>query len=911
MPKNVTPRADGSAESSSPPDRDQLGLRERGVWRSTLLILAILAVAFAATSWAPVHQAIPPNLEALPIGLVVLVFLFVIYVWRKTNEISELRGLVRGIEQRASMTEHDNRRFDQLFELISKSQQGYRDLIDTFEDLLFSVTNEGKILTVNRSFADLVGLSFAEVVGRPLNDFFELPEASDRAALEQWLPRFHQRKRWTGVVRVRLKKAGTVHYFDLVLHAIVHENAVRGISGFARDVTKERESETRFTDLFQTLREGVYLASADDRITEVNPALAQMLGYESQDDLLNRQIATLYRNPEERARELSRLNEHGFLPAHEIALKHRQDGREVVSVHTTTAIRDPAGKFVRHQGTFVDITEQREMERRLHREQEFAGRLMDSFPDLIIVLDAGGRYTFVSQHIYDVLGYRPEELVGWKMGERLDPADRDDVLEMFNDLVHKRLSVGQIEFRKQHKNGSWRVFRASARPLHDENDEITGIVASMRDITDQQRLQQQLIQSERLAAMGQMIAGVAHELNNPLTAILGVTEMLRDQSSEVGARRQLDLAHRQARRAAHIVQSLLVFSRPSTPRNTLLHLPDLLQRTVQLHEHSLRANQIHVDLLARPDLPTVLGDSNQLTQVFLNLIVNAEQAIQEVRDHGTLRIRLGVVGDRVLITFQDDGVGIRREALPRIFDPFFTTKRPGRGTGLGLSICLAIIREHNGDISAQPLPDGGSVFTVSLPVCTESVALAEPASLPASVDPHPEELPAPSAPLWRKNILVVDDEESILELVSDSLIAHGWQVDRAASSDHALDLATHNPYDVVLCDLNLLSDSRKAISGFELHDQILESLSHEAGSPPAASLSTEPVSNGAQGSHSGAPPLFIFMTGDLVDAAIGEQSGRAGSRFLQKPFRIADLLSLLNELPAAAAVSQQADDGSL
>src|SRR6202030_1916978 len=203
-----------------------------------------------------------------------------------------------------------------------------------------------------------------------------------------------------------------------------------------------------------------------------------------------------------------------------------------------------------------------------------------------------------------------------------------------------------------------------------------------------------------------------------------------------------DLAHRQARRAAHIVQSLLVFSRPSTPRTTLLHLPDLLQRTLQLHEHSLRANHIQVDLVARPDLPTVLGDSNQLTQVFLNLIVNAEQAIREVREGGTLRIRLGVVGDRVLITFQDDGVGIRRELLPRIFDPFFTTKRPGRGTGLGLSICMAIVREHNGDISAQPLPDGGSVFTVSLPVCTQAVLVPDPNPAP----PRRAQTRTPEAP---------------------------------------------------------------------------------------------------------------------------------------------------------------------
>ena len=880
MDKNVTPRADAIAESpSAAAERDHLTRREHGVWRAALLLLALMAVAFAATSWDSI-QKMPHHLEALPVGLVVLVGLFVVYAWRKTNEIAELRGLVRGIEQRAN-TVHDTDRLDQLFSLISKSQQGYRDLIDTFEDLLFSVANDGNILTVNRSFADLLNLPFTEIVGRRLDEFFDLPEASDRAALENWLPRFMQRRRWTGVVRARIKKTGAVRYFDCVLHAIVRDDTVHGISGFARDVTKERESETRFTELFNTLREGVYLASVDDRITEVNPALAQMLGYESKEDLLNREIASLYREPERRAEEQAKLGELGFLRAHEITLKHKQEGRSLVVMHTTAAILDPAGKFVRYQGTFVDITEQREMERRLHREQEFAGRLMESFPDLVIALDTEARYTFVSPQVAMILGYGPEELMGKRMGGRTDPSDRSAMLELFDDLISQRLPSGEIEYRTQHKSGAWRVFRASARPLHDEDGHITGVIASARDITDQQRLQQQLIQSERLAAMGQMIAGVAHELNNPLTAILGVTEMLRDQSKEETASRQLDLAHRQARRAAHIVQSLLVFSRPSTPRSTLLHLPDLLQRTLQLHEHSLRANHIHVDLAARPDLPTVLGDSNQLTQVFLNLIVNAEQAIHEVRDHGTLRIRLGVVGERVLITFQDDGVGIRRELLPRIFDPFFTTKRPGRGTGLGLSICMAIIREHNGDISAQPLPDGGSVFTVALPVCTQSVALAAPATAPEAMSAELAEEPERSAPagtLVRKKVLVVDDEESILELVTDSLGAHGCLVDRASSSEPALELARRNNYDVILCDLNLESDAGAVVSGFDLYDEIAKELE----------------------SRSAPRPIFIFMTGDLVDAAVGEQAGRKGSRFLQKPFRIAELVSLLNEIPAPA-----------
>jgi CheY-like chemotaxis protein len=217
--------------------------------------------------------------------------------------------------------------------------------------------------------------------------------------------------------------------------------------------------------------------------------------------------------------------------------------------------------------------------------------------------------------------------------------------------------------------------------------------------------------------------------------------------------------------------------------------------------------------------------------------------------------------------------------LSRIFDPFFTTKRPGRGTGLGLSICMAIVREHSGDISAQPLPDGGSVFTVSLPVCTQTVALvgANPAQ------PSSTEAPAPAAtPLMGKRILVVDDEEGIRELVTDSLAARSIAVDCAASSEQAVELASRHSYDAILCDLNLESESGLAVSGFDLHDRICEDLA----------------------SRSAVVPLFIFMTGDLVDSATNEQASRNGSRFLQKPFRIVDLISVLSESISHATVLQ-------
>jgi PAS domain S-box-containing protein len=878
MSKTSIPRAEGGPESAPPSEHDELALQERKLWFSALLLIAALAVTLAVLSWEDIPK-FPTHLLALPVVLSVLASMFVVFASKRTKEIAELRKRIRGIEQRSS-SEIKPAQLEQLFSLVERSQQGYRDLIDTFEDLLFSITLDGEIVAVNRSFADLLDKSFADIVGRRLDEFFDFPESEGPPLDGNRLARFLEHRQWSGILRVRTKHNNSIHYFDCVLHAIVRGNVVQGVSGLARDVTRQRESETRFTELFETLQEGVYLASPDDRITDVNPALVRMLGFTRKEDLIGVDLASLYWDPSDRAEERRKLNHLGFLRACEIALRHRKNDREVTVLHTTAGIHDPFGKLIRIQGALVDITERREMERRLHREEEFARRLMDSFPDLVVVVDGDTRYTFVSPHIKDVLGHAPEDLIGNKLGDLADPEDRLALRELFEDLLLGRREHGTIEFRNQHKNGGWRLIRASARPLHDENGAIVGVIASERDITERQHLQQQLIQSERLAAMGQMIAGVAHELNNPLTAILGVTELMRDQTTDKAAVRHLDLAHRQARRAAHIVESLLVFSRPTTPRNSLLHLSDLLQRTLQLHAHSLRSHHIHVDFVPRPDLPTVLGDPNQLTQVFLNLIVNAEQAIGEVRDHGTLRIRLGLVGERILVTFQDDGVGIRRETLPRIFDPFFTTKRPGRGTGLGLSICMAIVREHDGDISAQPLPDGGSVFTVSLPVCVKAPVLVD--SLPVTPVRTTEPAASPAG-LAGKRILVIDNEEGIRELVTESLSARGIAADCAESGDQALELAARKSYDLILCDLNLQSGLSQDMKGSELYDCFAERLAARYGRRPA----------------------IVYMIGDLVDSTLSEQLAQNGNRLLQKPFRISELVSLLTEVLSPAAPLEQ------
>ena len=852
-----------SANPSAVPPSDRLTAREGRLWLLAVILLVSLAVGLAVVSWQPIHL-LPWRLDALPVGLVLLVSLFGAYAISRWREIAQLRALVHGLSHQAQSPAEGQ--VEKLFEMVQHSQRGLRDLIDTFDDILLSLSLDGEILATNRSFANLLGRSFHEVVGHRLDEFLELVDGSGFASLQRELLSLLEQRHRSGVLRIRLRHEASARYFQCITHALVHEGARQGVCVLARDITTERESEARFKDLFETLQEGVYLSDANGQLEDVNPALVRMLGYNNRTELLGRPLSDFFFQPEEWETERRQLAQSDVVYGHEAMLR-RSDGSALAALHASALIRDSAGRVRRRQGTLVDITERRQIETRLQREQEFARRLVESFPDLVIALDQEGRYTFVSPRSIELLGLSPEQLIGSLFSERVEPLSRKDVQVFLDTIISGECSNGGTEFLARRSDGETRLFRATASPLMDLSGRISGVIAAVRDTTDSKRMEQQLIQSERLAAMGQMIVGVAHELNNPLTAVLGVTELLRDSAGDDSSRRQLEIAHRQARRAAQIVQSLLTFSRPPQPRKICLNLSELIQRSLQLHEHSLRSNRITVDFSASPDLPVILGDASQLTQVFLNLIANAEQAIREIRDHGTLCIRVSRAADRVVATFQDDGAGIRREILPKIFDPFFTTKRPGRGTGLGLSICLSILREHNGEIEAQPISQGGSLFTTWLPIA-RGTALFLAESREGAVGSSSKEISKEAAAGY--SVLVVDDEESIREMIREGLSARGFHVQGAASVEEALSLMERSSFHAVLCDLNLRAGGGAESSGLGLY---------------AAVTNATPGGN--------PKPFFLFMSGELAAAAVTEQLAQAGAQTIQKPFRISDLITIL------------------
>ena len=743
----------------------------------------------------------------------------------------------------------------ELLEIVARSQQGFRELIDSFDRIAFNISLDGRFQVVNRQFTDVVGLPFASIVGHRVDEFVAEPS---RERLAQALPHFLGKHYWAGIVPVRWKSKNEVRFYDCTLYAVVKDGQVTGVTGLARDVSTQREAESRFTELFETLHEGVFFAAPTGDLLDVNPAAVHMLGYQSKEELLKQPIERLFVDAGEHAALLDALERLGSVRDRELTLR-RKDSSIIRVLNSSVAMRNAGGDFVRFQGSLVDITERGQMERRLREEQEFVRRLVACFPDIIVVLDTEGRYTFVSPRVQEFLGYTPDDYLGASLHERPHPDDRESLLSFFRSLTSGEMSFGAVEYRTSHKNGGWRTVRANASPLTDAEGKIIGIVASARDVTESKRLEQQLMQSEKLAAIGQMVSGVAHELNNPLTAILGVSDLLRERMTDDASQRQLQLIHKQARKAAELVQGLLMFSRPSQHKSRHVHVADLLSRAMELQKAEAEARHITVEMNAAPDLPAIEADPQHMTQVFVNLLTNAQEAIASVRNHGRISVHVGFSSGQQEILVDDDGPGIAADIRSKIFDPFFTTHRTSGGSGLGLTICLVIVKEHGGTIEAQMSPVGGARFRILLPSVKSDLSRTKSPTRTAR------------GQLKGRSILVVDDEDGIRELVQEGLSAQAAMVETVQTEAEAWNRVTSHSYDLVVCDSNLGDGS-----GAQLFERIA----------------------GAKGRQA---PHFVLMTGEFLDAKQVSEWESKGVSVLQKPFQLSELVALLETLVARSS----------
>src|SRR5579863_5320850 len=473
---------------------------EAWLWRVALLFVVLLAVGLAAESWERL-QSLPYHLGLISIAVLCVAIAFSGFAYGRQKRVAELKSLVREFQERAATPSDEQ--LDQLGHLIARSQRSFKELIDSFDDAAFATSLDGKVKTVNRRVTELLEIPYTEVVGHRVEEFLDEPK---REEMNRGLARFVETRRWTGLVPVRLKSNPRTYYFDCALNAIVKGDEVVGVSVLARDVTEEREKERRFTELFETLQEGVYFSTPEGKLLDGNAALVQVLGYESKSELLSLDPRMLNCDPNQSSVLGRSADDQGGVRTREIMLR-RKNGAAGIFLDTSRAVWDASGKIVRYQGTLVDVTERREMEKALQRQEEFQRYLLESFPDLILVIDLNERYSFVSSRIQDLRGYKPEDLMGKKIEEEQDYSA--ELLGLCRDLIAGRKSFGLCDYGTRHRDGNWLTMRASACPLFDAENKLSGAIVSVRDITVEKKLEQQIIQSERLAAMGQMIGGFA------------------------------------------------------------------------------------------------------------------------------------------------------------------------------------------------------------------------------------------------------------------------------------------------------------------------------------------------------------------------------------------------------------------
>jgi PAS domain S-box-containing protein len=620
------------------------------------------------------------------------------------------RNLLHALAAHASVALENAR----LFTRMDQANRHWVEIFDSITDFIVVHDEQNRVLRVNRTLADFIGVRPSELIGVSMRAMVAM--AADNSA--QPCP----------FCRVGLD--GADEYIHPVLERtyLVSTSRIHGAMNEAyqtihvlKDITDRREAERRYRELFDTIQEGLFFSTPDGRFIEVNDALVRMLNYDSREQLLQVDIPhQLYLDPDQRASFRQAIEREGMLRNYEEVLR-RRDGSIIHTLQNAFAVRDSQGHIIQYRGLLLDITEQKNYQAELQRQRDFNNKILNATQSMILVADTAGLISYANKRCYEAGGYTQEELLGRKLAELVAPGRR----ELLTEALHATLNghqVDNLELPILLGRGSIGQFAINLSPMRDENHNVASIVVVMTDITDAAMLQAKLVHTEKMAAVGQLVSGVAHEVNNPLTAILGFADLLIDHPDVPEfAKSDLRVILEEAQRTKQIVQNLLSFARQMPPQRKPVQINGILRQTLALRAYDFANHGVKIVEKFNPAVREVVGDSHQLQQVFLNILNNAYDAVRESEQAGQIVIETAEGEGVAEIMFRDNGPGILYPE--RIFDPFFTTKEVGKGTGLGLSICYGIIREHQGEISCHNNNDGaGATFLVRLPLAAEIIS---------------------------------------------------------------------------------------------------------------------------------------------------------------------------------------------
>jgi PAS domain S-box-containing protein len=631
---------------------------------------------------------------------------------RKREKLDDAeRRLLHALASHAALSLENFRRFSQL----ERSKRQWVEDIDAISDFIVVHDRSWRVLRTNRSLASHLGVPPVALVGEAMSSLRQIAESGSDLPCPFCRDTQQTREEYVVASPERIFLVSTSRAPGL------SDDDTRTIH-VLKDITDRREAERRYRELFDSIQEGLFFATPEGRFLDVNDAMVRMLGYDSRDELLRADVGPhLYPAPAARERFLLALSARGVLRNYEETLR-RKDGTLLHTLQNITAVRDPRGKIAQIRGLMLDVTEQKTFQSQLQRERDFNQKILNTTQSMILVLDTAGLISYANRRCFET-GYQENELIGHRLVDWVEASQRDD-FEAALETTANGHQVENLELRVRRSDSSMGHFSISLSPMRDEQNAVNSVVVVMTDITDAVLLQAKLAHSEKMATIGRLVSGVAHEVNNPLAAILGFTDLLLENPQvPVNAREDLQIILRETQRTKDIVQDLLSFARQRPVQRELVHVNAVLRQTIKLRSYDFASHGVEVKEEFDEKLAPALGDSQQLQQVFLNILNNAYDAVQDAGQRGQIIIRTRQRGESIEVSVTDNGTGITD--THRIFDPFYTTKQAGKGTGLGLSICYGIVRAHNGEILCWNNAERpGSTFVVRIPVATEASVTA-------------------------------------------------------------------------------------------------------------------------------------------------------------------------------------------
>ena len=721
-----------------------------------------------------------------------------------------------------------------------------RLVLETANDAILVLDPQARISFANPAAAEMLSAR-GDLVGTPLSSLV-VPEMADELEHHAAATFGGEPRRFDSVI---VRGDGERREVSVSQAPLRDVTRVIGIVVALRDVTDQRrardavaQSEARYRNIFETATDPLFTLDTHGSVSSANDATCVLLDV-SREELLGRPFD----------RWVSAADQQQVVAAFGDASSGRGHRLECTIVRPrgetrrVSAITTPIRHGGRVTGVLVlarDVTERLERDAALARSEARYADLVESASDAIFTVDTNGDFTSVNRALELATGRSRDELLGTHFDTVIDPRDRDAVWTVHREALRGRRQ--RQELRYMDANGVARPAAMLASPVK-EGDTVVGVLGVVRDVGEEKLLVEQLVQQEKLAAIGQLVSGVAHELNNPLASVMAFSQLVLTTSDDSAGREEsLRTIHSEAKRAAKIVSNLLTFARQHPPQRTTTSVNDVMASTLELRRYALKVHGVELEERLDAALPAIWADPFQLQQVFLNLIGNAEQALRGWEGERRISVTTEARAGRILATVRDSGPGIPESEVDHVFNPFYTTKAIGKGTGLGLSVSDGIVREHGGSIRVESL-DAGVAFIVDLPI------VAPPGAEPAAVSETSATRTADRA----VTLLIVDDEPAIRSAIVRYFAGLGHSVDAAGTGAEAHALLESRRYDVVLLDVRMPDTS-----GDVIYRELLErDAAHAA--------------------------RVVFLTGDVQSDATQrfiEETGRAS---VTKPFTFDEL----------------------